>query len=295
MRRITNIAAIYISCLFITLFTAGVSNIVSAAENNSVPVAENVPGTISGKVSEIITAGGFTYIEVDAGKDKVWAAGPAVTTINKGDTIAFSTEMPMRNYHSKGMDRDFSIIYFVREFMTDKGPVEDVTHRIQSATQQNNKAATKKTIGRDEVRVGEYLREANLDGLNVETTKLSSYKGKPLIINLWASYCGPCRAEMGSLERLSRKYNGKLNIIGITIDDYRDRAQALIRETGITFANFQDHNLYMENMLGGNFIPLTVLVDEQGRILKKVDGVREWDDPGIIAAIEQVFRIKLSQ
>lgn len=147
-----------------------------------------------------------------------------------------------------------------------------------------------------EVVIGDYLREATLDGLNVESKALSDYKGKPLIINLWASYCGPCRAEMASLERLAQRYNGKdFNIIGISIDDYRNIATDFIKQTEITFENYQDHKLVMEKMLGGKTIPLTVLVDAQGRILTKVDGSREWDHPAIIAAIGQTFQIELTQ
>ena len=61
-----------------------------------------------------------------------------------------------------------------------------------------------------EVEVGGFLREAQLRGLSGQTRKFSDYLGKPLIINVWASYCGPCRAEMGSLERLSLRHGEKI-------------------------------------------------------------------------------------
>ena len=59
-----------------------------------------------------------------------------------------------------------------------------------------------------EVEVGGYLREATLHGFFGNSKKFSDYRGKPLIINVWASWCGPCRAEMGSLDRLARRYGG---------------------------------------------------------------------------------------
>jgi thiol-disulfide isomerase/thioredoxin len=145
-----------------------------------------------------------------------------------------------------------------------------------------------------EVEVGGYLREATLNGLNGETSKFSDFKGKPLIINVWASWCGPCRAEMGSLERLARRYNGKeFNVIGVSIDDYRNAAQAFIKQSEITFANFLDSKLFLENMLGANSIPLTVLVDSQGRVLLKARGAFEWDSPEVVDEIGKVFRLKL--
>lgn len=145
-----------------------------------------------------------------------------------------------------------------------------------------------------EVKAGSYLRAATLQGFDGNTKTFSDYKGKPLLINVWASWCGPCRAEMGSLERLAQRYNGKdFNVIGVSTDDYKDAAEAFIEQTGITFENFLDSKLFLENMLGANTIPLTVLVDAQGRVLAKVHGSYEWDDETTIAAIGEVFNIKL--
>lgn len=146
-----------------------------------------------------------------------------------------------------------------------------------------------------EVKAGDYLREATLDGLNGKTKKFSDFKGKPLIINVWASWCGPCRAEMGSLERLAHQHNKEFNVIGISTDDYRNKAMAFIKQTEITFENFIDHELLLEHMLGANTIPLTILVDADGRILGKLSGAYEWDSPAAINAIGAAFQIKLMQ
>ena len=68
---------------------------------------------------------------------------------------------------------------------------------------------------------------------------MSELRGKPLIINVWASWCGPCRAEMGSLERLSRRFNGKqFNIIGVSTDDHANAAAAFLRQAKVTFDNY---------------------------------------------------------
>ncbi|MEW6314020.1 MAG: TlpA disulfide reductase family protein [Pseudomonadota bacterium] len=145
-----------------------------------------------------------------------------------------------------------------------------------------------------EVEEGAYLREASLSGLLVKDRKLSSYKGKPLIINVWASWCGPCRAEMGSLERLARRYSGKqFNVIGVSTDDYRDRAESFLKQAKVTFPNYLDSQLYLENMLGANTIPLTLLVDAQGRVLVKVRGALEWDSPETLRAIGETFGVKM--
>jgi thiol-disulfide isomerase/thioredoxin len=147
-----------------------------------------------------------------------------------------------------------------------------------------------------EVGVGSYLREATLLGLNTETKKLTDFRGKPLIINVWASWCGPCRAEMGSLERLAKRFNGnEFNVIGISTDDYRDAALGFIKSTRINFENFIDRKLELEHMLGANTIPLTLLVDADGQVLQKARGAYEWDSPQTINAIADVFNLKLTQ
>ena len=145
-----------------------------------------------------------------------------------------------------------------------------------------------------EVEIGGYLRDATLHGFFGNTKKFSDYRGKPLIINVWASWCAPCRAEMGSLDRLALRYGGKqFNVIGISTDDDGNAAAAFIRQSKISFVNYLDSKVFLENMLGADTIPLTVLVDANGRVLEKVRGAYEWDSPETIGAIEKTFHIKM--
>jgi thiol-disulfide isomerase/thioredoxin len=147
-----------------------------------------------------------------------------------------------------------------------------------------------------EVEIGGYLRPATLQSLTGNSKKFSDYKGKPLIINVWASWCGPCRAEMGSLQRLAQRYNGKqFNVIGISTDDDGFAAAEFIKNSKITFENYIDSKVFLENMLGANSIPLTVLVDANGRVLEKVRGAYEWDSPKMVEAIGQTFNLKLKR
>ena len=131
-----------------------------------------------------------------------------------------------------------------------------------------------------EVAVGETLRDAVMRGLNGPSRKLSDYRGRPLVINVWASWCAPCRQEMASLERLAwRDDSSWFTVIGISTDDYADRARALLVQTNATISHFIDNRLMLENMLGASRIPLTVLVDANGRVVRKIYGAREWDSP----------------
>lgn len=144
-----------------------------------------------------------------------------------------------------------------------------------------------------EVQVGETLRDASMDGLSVPARKLAAYRGKPLIINVWASWCGPCRQEMPSLVRLAARHGGKFNMIGISTDDYPEKAYAFLEQAGIPFDNFIDRNLQLENMLGANKLPLTLLVDKNGKVLGKHYGAKDWSSDEARRLIETAFNIRL--
>lgn len=145
-----------------------------------------------------------------------------------------------------------------------------------------------------EVPVGGSLRDVEMRGLFGPVRKLSEFRGMPLIINVWASWCGPCRKEMGSLQRLSQRYGGKhFRVIGISTDDYQDKAEAFLFRAEVGFNNFIDRNLQLENMLGADKIPLTLVVDKNGKVLGKYYGGKEWDSPEALAQIEKALGIKL--
>jgi thiol-disulfide isomerase/thioredoxin len=150
--------------------------------------------------------------------------------------------------------------------------------------------ASAKTPG--EVEIGATLREATLQGLSGRSRKLSEFRGKPLIINVWASWCGPCRQEMGSLERLSRSKVGRqFTMIGISTDDYPEAAKGFLKKANTTFSHYIDSQLLLEHMLGADRLPLTLLVDAQGRILDKYYGAQEWDSPEAIKVVAKTLRI----
>ena len=141
------------------------------------------------------------------------------------------------------------------------------------------------------VPIGGILPNAALHGLNGPSRPLGGFRGKPLIINVWASWCGPCRQEMASLERLAwHEQARQFAIIGISTDDDAAQAAAMLKSINATISQFIDRDLEMENMLGASRLPLTVLVGADGRILEKIYGAREWDSPESLKLIGEAFR-----
>ncbi len=143
-----------------------------------------------------------------------------------------------------------------------------------------------------EVAVGQVLpADATMSGLNGTTRRLADYRGQPLLINVWASWCGPCRSEMASLERLAwRDVGVRFAIIGISTDDDALAAKAWLSRSNATISHYIDRGLALENLLGADRLPLTVLVDADGRVLEKVVGAREWDGADAVKGVVQAFR-----
>jgi thiol-disulfide isomerase/thioredoxin len=114
----------------------------------------------------------------------------------------------------------------------------------------------------------------------------------PLIINVWASWCGPCRKEAASLERLAwSKAGSRYTVIGVSTDDDRNAALKWLRHSNATISHYIDSGprWTLEHMLGASTIPVTVLVDADGRVVARFRGARDWDSAESVQLIERAF------
>jgi thiol-disulfide isomerase/thioredoxin len=142
------------------------------------------------------------------------------------------------------------------------------------------------------VAVGNVLPDVVMTGLNGPHKTLSSYRGRPLIINVWASWCSPCRKEAASLERLARsKAGSRYTVIGVSTDDDRNAALQWLKHSNATISHYIDSGprWTLEHMLGASTIPITVLVDAKGRVVARVRGARNWESAESIQLIERAF------
>lgn len=111
-------AQLSIACLTLSLLAAcgGQEKAPEAAKPSAQPAPPTgAPATApgkTGKVTETMNAAGYTYVQVDTGKEKFWAAAPQVQ-VKVGDTVAVPEGMPMPNYESKTLNRKFDVVYFV--------------------------------------------------------------------------------------------------------------------------------------------------------------------------------------
>jgi cytochrome c biogenesis protein CcmG, thiol:disulfide interchange protein DsbE len=110
---------------------------------------------------------------------------------------------------------------------------------------------------------------------------LAEYRGKVLLLNIWATWCLPCRVEMPSLERLQRQLAGtdfRLVSVSIDIED-STVVRRYAQELGLTFEILHDRPGAIREIYQTTGVPESFVIDRDGAIVKKVIGPAEWDSP----------------
>ena len=110
---------------------------------------------------------------------------------------------------------------------------------------------------------------------------LADYRGKVVLLNLWATWCEPCRVEMPSMQRLYRRLGGPdFRVVAVSIDEEGDSVvTAFARELGLTFDILHDQTAAMKRIYQATGVPESWVISRDGVIIKKVIGASEWDGP----------------
>jgi thiol-disulfide isomerase/thioredoxin len=121
---------------------------------------------------------------------------------------------------------------------------------------------------------------------------LSSLKGKIVFLNFWATWCGPCRAEMPSMETLYKRHgeNG-LEILAVNCMEKEQEVIEFMREYGLTFPAALDEGGKVSGAYGIQAIPTSYLIDREGKIIMRFVGSIDWDTPEIHAAFESLLNL----
>lgn len=122
----------------------------------------------------------------------------------------------------------------------------------------------------------ESVWERPIKAINGDNFRLADFQGKVVVINLWASWCGPCRREVPEYEEVRRAYTDRgVVFIGLTTEDprERERVQRFLRDVKFGFRlGFADRELARTLMNGRNSIPQTLVIDPDGRIVSHWNG-----------------------
>jgi len=147
------------------------------------------------------------------------------------------------------------------------------------------------------VQPGQRLPALEVVDLDDRPVTLVPEPGKLLMINLWATWCAPCRHEMPSLQRLARKLGAeRLTLVGLSVDEDPHVAREFLIERGIDFVALRDPGHAMagrggvaNDVLGVRVLPSTFLVAPDGTLLQVIEGWRDWDSPEMEAELRALL------
>jgi cytochrome c biogenesis protein CcmG/thiol:disulfide interchange protein DsbE len=132
-----------------------------------------------------------------------------------------------------------------------------------------------------------------LKSLEGKTIALSDFKGKPVLLVFWATWCPTCKEELPLLEKFSEGKRDQLAILMVTVDGEREKkAQKIIKENKITLpVALLLKEKVMENYGVKGWIPLIFLIDPEGLIVGKIVGPRDWSKPEAWSALKEIFSL----
>ncbi|SHL11483.1 TlpA family protein disulfide reductase [Hymenobacter psychrotolerans] len=133
-----------------------------------------------------------------------------------------------------------------------------------------------------------YPHNLPLTTLDGKRTNLSELKGKVVFVNLWASWCPPCVAEMPGIHALYKKLNPKkVAFVMISLDENPAKAQGLLKRQGYTFPVYFPAGP-LPSPFDSNSIPSTVILAPDGQVAARHDGMADYDTPEFKTALEKL-------
>jgi len=132
---------------------------------------------------------------------------------------------------------------------------------------------------------------AAFQGPDGKPQTLAAFKGKPLLVNFWATWCAPCVKEMPSLDRLAAAGQGKLQVVALSQDSGRDKIEAFFSKAGIgSLKAYLDADNAAMSAAKVDILPTTILFDSQGREVWRVASDRDWQSAETAALLKEAQR-----
>lgn len=123
--------------------------------------------------------------------------------------------------------------------------------------------------------VGFPAPDFSLKDVDGQTVRLSDFRGKPVFVNFWASWCPPCREELPDIQRLFEAKQGTVNIITVNLtstEESTDKLVRFVKDGGFTMTVLLDSNGSVANKYRIRSIPQSIFIDDKGIIRKKFTG-----------------------
>lgn len=165
--------------------------------------------------------------------------------------------------------------YKVEEGLEGLSQGEDDTDKEQGNTEKEVKEDDDK-VG---LAVGNTAPDFELETLDGDTMKLSDYRGEKVMLNFWATWCPPCRAEMPDMQKFHE--NKDVTILAVNLtgtpNESEEKIVGFMEELGITFEVPLDEDLAVSNLYQIKPIPTTYMIDSNGRVQNKAFGALNYE------------------
>lgn len=125
-----------------------------------------------------------------------------------------------------------------------------------------------------------------LEALDGQAVASADLKGKVVLLNFWATWCGPCKDEMPSLERLRKQFDpADVVVLSVTTDHQRAGIQAFMKHLGLALPVLLDEDQEVSGSFMVRGLPTTFLVGKDGKLVGRAVGPRAWDSPEAVALL----------
>lgn len=133
--------------------------------------------------------------------------------------------------------------------------------------------------------------EFSLSDLNGKKHALSDYKGKVVLVNVWATWCMPCLVEMPAMESLYGKLKGeKFAMLAVSVDEGGPKAvRKFVEQAKLSFPVLLSPDGSFLGLYMTRSIPTTFIIDKTGTIVSRIPGAREWDSQEAITALQELM------
>ncbi|VAW87037.1 hypothetical protein MNBD_GAMMA16-603 [hydrothermal vent metagenome] len=151
-----------------------------------------------------------------------------------------------------------------------------------------------KEFAPDQLTLGAPFPDIGVTTLAGKPVSLSSLRGRVVLLNVWATWCPPCRRELPSLEKLEQILKEQpFSVVGLSIDDDVDLVQEYLSDQGVTYANYVDLSGKEANeKLGIVAYPHTFLIGKKGRLVARYAGERVWHMRSMVNELrEEINRV----
>jgi cytochrome c biogenesis protein CcmG, thiol:disulfide interchange protein DsbE len=120
------------------------------------------------------------------------------------------------------------------------------------------------------------------------TVSLHDYRGKIVILNLWATWCPPCIGEIPDLELLQKRMGDKVTIVAVSYDDTDNAYTQFVREHKLGFLTVHDRERKLKDLYQPTGPPETYVIDRSGKVLRKFIGAQQWAGPEIVDYLQKL-------